>query len=126
MSLDPQQTYVLLGLDGTASQLPGGEKFWQRSESELIESGTGWLVSEYLFEKDWPTWEMHPDADEFVYLLSGAATLYLEHADGVRQVALSGSGAVVIPRGIWHTAKLAVPSRMLHVTLGAGTQTRQA
>jgi len=126
MSIDPRQTYVLLGLDGTAVQLPGGAGFWQLSESELIDSGTGWLVSEYVFEQDWPTWEMHPEADEFVYLLSGAATLYLEYADGVREIPLSGNGAVIVPRGIWHTAKVALPSRMLHVTRGAGTQTRQA
>jgi len=126
MSLDPQKTYVLLGVDGAAAQLSGGEEFWRLSESALTQAGTGWLVSEYLFEQDWPTWEMHPDADEFVYLLSGEAVLYLEQADGVGIVALSGSGAVIVPRGVWHTAKVAVPSRMLHITRGAGTQTRPA
>jgi len=125
MSLDPQQTYFLLGAGGLVTQLPGGEGFWQLPESALAESGAGWLVSEYLFEQDWPSWEMHPDADEFVYLLSGAATLYLEHADGTHSVELAGRGAVIVPRGVWHTAKVAVPSRMLHITRGAGTQTRE-
>jgi mannose-6-phosphate isomerase-like protein (cupin superfamily) len=126
MSLNPQETYVVLGPDGAAAALPGGDHFWQLPESELTQCNGGWLVSEYLFERDWPTWEMHPHADEFVYLLSGAAMLHLEEADGVRVVALSGSGAVIVPRGVWHTAKLTAPSRMLHITRGEGTQTRPA
>jgi len=124
MSLNPQETYVLLGADGAAASLPGGEQFWSLPESTLAASGDGWLVSEYLFECDWPTWEMHPEADEFVYLLAGEAELLLEHPDGVRTIALSGCGAVIVPRGVWHTARVMVPSRMLHITRGAGTKTR--
>jgi uncharacterized protein YjlB len=90
----------------------------------MAQAGTSSLVSEYLFEQDWPPWEMHSDADEFVYLLSGDATLYLEQADGVRCLTLSGNGVVIVPRGVWHTTKVASPSLMLHITRGAGTQTR--
>lgn len=126
MPLDPQQTYVLLTPDGTMTHFSGGEKFWQLPEKEQAQASTGWLVSEYLFAQDWPTWEMHPDADEFVYLLSGEATLHLDQREGVRIIALSGAGAVIVPRGVWHTAKISVPCRMLHITRGAGTQTRQA
>ena len=126
MSLNPQDTYILLGADGAAELLPGGDQFWQLPEVDFGRCGDGWLVSEYFFEHDWPSWEMHPNADEFVYLLSGAATLHLEQAGGVRIVALAGSGAVIVPRGIWHTAKVTSPCRMLHITRGAGTQTRPA
>ena len=126
MSLDLQQTYLLLGAGGALAQLPGGEQFWQLAESELAQTGAGWLVSEYLFEQDWPSWEMHPHADELVYLLSGEAVLHLEEAAGVRIIALSGRGAVVVPRGVWHTAKVMQTSRMLHITRGEGTQTRPA
>jgi mannose-6-phosphate isomerase-like protein (cupin superfamily) len=124
MSLNPQETYVLLHAEGAATTLPGGEQFWQLPETELAQSGAGWLVSEYLFEDDWPSWEMHPDADEFVYLLSGEAIVHLELAEGVKTIGLSGAGAVIVPRGVWHTAKILTPSRMLHITRGAGTQTR--
>ena len=87
--------------------------------------GTGWLVCEFEFTEDWDTWEMHPQGDEFVYLLSGAAQLLIEHADGVRSVELDGCGAVVVPRGLWHTARVSVPCRMLHITRGANTQLRR-
>jgi len=42
----------------------------------------------------------------------------------VETITLEGSGAVVVPRGVWHTARVRVPSRMLHVTRGEGTAHR--
>lgn len=124
MALNPQETYVLLGTDGAAVSLPGGDQFWQLAASDLAQCGDGWLISEYVFERDWPSWEMHPNADEFVYLLSGAASLHLDEPGGTRVVELVGNGAIVVPRGVWHTAKVTAPCRMLHVTRGAGTETR--
>jgi mannose-6-phosphate isomerase-like protein (cupin superfamily) len=124
MSLDPQHTYIHLAEEGTATELAGGEKFWSLPESEIERYGRGWLVSEFESTADWPNWEMHPEGDEIVYLLAGSVDILLEHPDGLRKVALRGSGAVVVPRGVWHTAKVAAPSRMLHITCGAGTQHR--
>ena len=124
MLLDPQDRYVRLDADGSAEPLPGGDAFWSLPPAEADQIGNGWLVSEYQFSADWPTWEMHPNGDEFVYLLSGSVELLLEHDDGVRVVAITERGAVIVPRGIWHTARVHAPSRMLHVTRGAGTETR--
>lgn len=125
MPLHPQHTYVRLADDGEALALPA-DGFWQLPASELAHHGQGWLISEYAFTEDWPSWEMHPQGDEFVYLLSGAVDLLLEQGTNVVTIALVGSGAVVVPRGVWHTAKVRAPSRMLHVTRGAGTETRPA
>ena len=126
MSIDPNQTYVLLAADGSAVEVPGGEAFWSRPESELDQFGQNWLVSAFECCADWSSWEMHPHADEFVYLLEGEAILQLQGEAGVTSIPLKGRGAVVVPRGVWHTAKVSVPSRMLFVTLGAGTQHRPA
>lgn len=126
MLLNPQHTYLHLTENGAATQLPGGEEFWSMSEAEMEHVGNGWLLSEFEFSADWPNWEMHPNADEFVYLLSGMAEVHLEQQDGLCKVTLDGSGAIVIPRGVWHTAKVTAPSRMLFVTQGAGTQLRPA
>lgn len=126
MSLDPQQSYVYLAEDGS-SQCFSAQTFWDQPPSSLDDAaGGGWLISEFAFIEDWPTWEMHPHADEFVYLLSGAVELQLDYPNGVQTIALRGTGAVVVPRGVWHTAKVKEPSRMLHVTRGAGTETRPA
>jgi mannose-6-phosphate isomerase-like protein (cupin superfamily) len=93
---------------------------------ELDRFGGGWLITEFECAADWTNWEMHPDGEEFVYLLSGEAVLVLEQPAGVSKVPLSGRAAVVVPRGVWHTAKVSRPSRMLFVTRGRGTQHRPA
>ena len=126
MPLNPQATYVRLHANGLASELSGGAAFWSLPEETSTALGQDWLISEYEFTADWPTWEMHPHGDEFVYLLAGSIELLLDEPAGVRSLALAGAGAVIVPRGVWHTAKIKAPSRMLHVTLGAGTQTRPA
>ena len=126
MLINPQSTYVHLGGSGVASEVPGGSAFWSLSADKMVALASGWLISEFEFTSDWPTWEMHPNGDEFVYLLSGSVELLFEEAAGVKSLAMAGAGAVIVPRGVWHTAKVHAPSRMLHVTLGAGTETRPA
>ena len=86
--------------------------------------GRNWLITEYSFDTDWPRWAVHPNADEFVYLLSGKVELLLEVDGRIERVRLSDRAAVVVPRGVWHTAEVRRPSRMLHVTMGIGTQNR--
>lgn len=58
-------------------------------------------------------------------LLSGATTLVLDTEDGNRSVTLTQPGSyVIVPRGVWHTARIADHARMLFVTPGEGTQNR--
>lgn len=124
MSLLPDQTYALLAASGGIRTLPGGETFWGQPPEVLDGLGRDWLVSEFSCEADWTSWEMHPEGDEFVYLLEGDIEFLLE-AEGRRSAQrLTGRGAVVVPRGAWHTARVFRPSRMLFITLGAGTQHR--
>ena len=84
----------------------------------------GWLISEFTCTEDWANWEMHPEGDEFVYLLDGDVELQLELTNGTEARRIAGRGAVLVPRGVWHTAKVFAPSRMLFVTRGHGTQHR--
>jgi len=46
----------------------------------------------------------------------------LDFRDGVREVALNAGRLLVIPRGVWHTAKMSGPARLLAITAGHGTQ----
>ena len=124
MSIDPSQTYVLLASTGATEQVPGGDAFWSRPPAALDEMGRRWLVSEFECDADWASWEMHPEGDEFVYLLSGEATFVLDGPAGPTRIPLRDRAAVVVPQGVWHTAEVTAPSRMLFVTLGAGTQHR--
>ena len=126
MPLDLDKTYVHLSGDGLSSAVPGGEQFWSLPAAELEKYGQGWLVSQFECQADWPSWEMHPNGDEFAYLLSGRVTMIFEIEGGQKIIELNKREATVIPKGVWHTAKVRTPSRMLFITRGAGTQHRSA
>jgi mannose-6-phosphate isomerase-like protein (cupin superfamily) len=80
------------------------------------------LIALFEFREDWPSWEIHPNGDEIVVLLSGSATFVLKLADGKREIALSEPGdSVIVPRGVWHTARIDAPAKMLFITPGEGT-----
>ena len=83
------------------------------------------LVSSFGFDSDWSSWEVHPAGDEIVCLLSGDVTMVLDR-NGVEEVVhLRDPGSfLIVPKGTWHTARTSVPTRMLFVTPGEGTQNR--
>jgi mannose-6-phosphate isomerase-like protein (cupin superfamily) len=126
MVIEPIKTYVSLRGDGTSQQLPGGAAFWSLPMQELERVGGTWLVTEHECSGNWPSWEIHPNADEFVYLIDGAATLLLEQDAAIREIDIVGGNAVVVPKGTWHTLKTTTHCRMLFVTMGAGTRNRPA
>lgn len=125
MAIDLTSHYVYLDAAGAAATVTGGDAFWSQSPLDLEQYGRGWLVSEFEFASDWPQWEMHPGADEIVRLMAGAAELHLEWPTGIQVVKMLAGDAYVIPKGAWHTVKVIEPCRMLHITMGAGTQHRQ-
>ncbi|HEY0956778.1 MAG TPA: cupin [Roseateles sp.] len=126
MPFQPEEVYALLNPGGAIRQLPGGGEFWSQPEDTLNALGRDWLVSEFSCDADWGNWEMHPAGDEFVYLLDGDVEFLLELPEGLHAQRITGRGAVVVPRGVWHTARVFRPSRMFFITLGAGTQHRPA
>lgn len=80
------------------------------------------LISSHTFEDDWPTWEVHPNGDELVVLLSGDVELVLAAEAADENVRLTEPGSfVIVPRGVWHTAKVHKPTQMMFVTPGEGT-----
>lgn len=122
-TLDLTATYLHLTDGPDVIELPVTESFWQ----DLVirtDLGDGRLVSAYHFTENWDSWEVHPAGEEVVCLLSGATDLHLEESVGERVVELRGSGAVIVPRGVWHTATVHEPSHMLFITRGAGTEIR--
>jgi len=83
------------------------------------------LVSAYEFSSDWPSWERHPAGDEIVLLLSGKVEMVLRRGGQCECVALTQSGTyVVVPAGVWHTARTSEKTSMLFVTPGEGTEHR--
>jgi mannose-6-phosphate isomerase-like protein (cupin superfamily) len=119
------ENYLHLGAEGKIERVAGGDKFWSMPPAELEKFGENWLITEFHFDADWKTWEMHPNGEEIVYLLSGAMDLILEK-DGERETfELRSKGLIVVPRGTWHTAKVFAPSDVLVITRGKETQIRE-
>ena len=77
--------------------------------------------------------EVHPDGDEFLYVVSGTMELILDDGDeqtvGVEtKVLLRSHDAYVVPRGVWHRLEAVEPSYLIHVTPGpnGGYRTRRS
>jgi mannose-6-phosphate isomerase-like protein (cupin superfamily) len=67
--------------------------------------------------------EVHPDGDEFLYVVSGTMELILDDGDeravGVETTVVLRSGdAYVVPRGVWHRLEPVESSYLVHVTPG--------
>jgi mannose-6-phosphate isomerase-like protein (cupin superfamily) len=134
-TIDLLKNYLLLEPDGAAVRLPGGGDFWSQLMSgnaadpgirRLTASEQGRLLSMLSMAADWNNWEMHPAGDEILFMLEGKATFMLELSEGLREVAVSAGRLLVIPRGVWHTARVSEPVRLLAITAGMGTQHRPA
>ena len=123
---DLVNTYIHLKDDGAASPIEVNETFWE----ELMSGGgersleEGRLVTAHHWAEDWDSWEMHPAGDEIAFLVSGQATFILEEPNGGRGVELHPGTYCIVPRGTWHTAKIQIPSTIIFMTSGAGTQHR--
>jgi mannose-6-phosphate isomerase-like protein (cupin superfamily) len=73
--------------------------------------------------------ELHPDGDEFLYVVSGAVRLILDDGDekavGTESTVLLRSGdAYIVPRGVWHRLESTEPSYLIHVTPGPNGEHR--
>ena len=65
-----------------------------------------------------PVWEMHPDTDEFFYIVEGEFEITLLFDDGAeRRVAPQGS-LFVVPQGIWHKPAAPEGARFIYITPG--------
>ena len=65
-----------------------------------------------------PVWEMHPDTDEFFYIVEGQFEIVL--LDGVtpsKHIATPGS-TFVVPSGIWHKPGAPSGCKFIHFTPG--------
>lgn len=124
-TLDLASTFVVISPDHSATPVAVTPTIFEELDRRFDQFKERLLVSSFSFDEDWSTWEMHPTGDEIVCLLSGEVTIVLDR-DGVEDLAhlrTPGSFAIV-PKGTWHTARTKVPTQMLFVTPGEGTDNR--
>lgn len=98
---------------------------YQRLEEDYHQFKNCELLACYSFDKDWDSWEIHPEGDELVILLSGKVTFLIESANQMLTSDLIKAGDyAIVPKGCWHTADVHEPSQVLFITPGEGTQHR--
>ncbi|MES2312719.1 MAG: cupin domain-containing protein [Pseudomonadota bacterium] len=120
------RTYLHVRDGGKTDAISVSDSFWEEvAGGAYPQLDQGRLMSAFTFSEPWSTWERHPAGEELVMLLSGTATIVLEDSGQERAVQLSDPGSyVLVPQNVWHTAKTTVPTTMLFLTPGAGTEHR--
>jgi mannose-6-phosphate isomerase-like protein (cupin superfamily) len=119
MSSRFELTGALVGLarDGRARLIP-----WESGPPPRID---GYVVGLAAMDRPPPHGgEMHPDADEVLFLLSGTVDVVIEDDGGEQLHELRARQGIVIPRGKWHRVIPREPSELLSVTPGPGGEWR--
>lgn len=79
----------------------------------------GYTIGAPVLTEDAPhDGEMHPDADEVLFLVSGRIDVDLELESGTITVSVGPGDALVVPKGIWHRVRLVEPGQLVHITPG--------
>ena len=123
--LDIARTFAVLAPDLGVRPVEVTPSLYADLDRDFGGFGGHTLVSCHDFTRSWSSWERHPAGDEIVMLLEGGARLRLD-ADGGEQVLLleAPGSYVIVPRGVWHTADIDRPARLLFLTPGEGTENR--
>jgi quercetin dioxygenase-like cupin family protein len=123
--LDLLSTFVVMHPDQSATPIDVTPSIYQELDERFDGFKGRVLVSCFAFGSDWSSWERHPAGDEIVCLLSGKVTMVLDRDGREELFQLHDAGSyVVVPRGLWHTARTSVPTRMVFVTPGEGTENK--
>ena len=64
-------------------------------------------------------WERHPDGEELVQIVEGAAVIDMVTDDGPSQSFKVGAGMIaIVPKGVWHRAHFPAGTAAISVTPG--------
>ena len=65
-----------------------------------------------------PVWEMHPDTDEFFYILKGQFEIVLLQDETPTKIIVNPGSSFVVPKGIWHRPGAPNGCKFIHYTPG--------
>src|SRR5471030_952818 len=69
-------------------------------------------------------WERHPEGDEFVHIIDGAATLQIVTEGESRSIAVSAGMLAIVPKGAWHRFHYPYGVTLLTITPGKSEYVR--
>ena len=116
----PFSNFIHLRPEGDATLLKFEPALWKRLRDDPPK---GRLAGGVRLRKN-TGWEMHPDGDELLILLSGSIRLLLDDGESETIVKVSAGKAFVVPRGVWHRQLVNEPGDLLFFTPGPRTETR--
>ena len=120
-------TRLILAPDGVATTKAVTANFYAELDAEFGDFAGHILVSAHSFSEDWGMWEMHPMGDEIVVLQHGDIDFVLWQGGEETILNVNQPGSyVVIPRGVWHTARPRRETSMVFFTPGQGTLNAEA
>lgn len=120
-----QKDFVVLSPDKNATPVANTPDVYERLDMEFGDFKGYELISCYSFTENWSSWEIHPNGDEIVVLLSGNVTFILDIEGTHEHVQLTEVGEyVIVPKGIWHTAQVIEKAQVLFITPGEGTENK--
>lgn len=126
-SLDLSRTFVHLTNRGDAEPVELTPSFWRESSSSArYDRLVG--VFEFNSSEDLHSSmkEMHPEADEILFVVSGAIDVVLQETECERTIPLAGGQAIIVPRGVWHRLVMREPGKLLFINSRTGMQSRDA
>lgn len=120
---DIDRTRVIFAPSGEATLKTVTPGFYEELAQEFGSFKGHVVIQRFEFDEPWETWEVHPEGDEFVYLLSGDTEFIVKMpGEAPRTVRVNQPGSdVMVPKGAWHTARPLEPTSMRFVTPGEGT-----
>jgi hypothetical protein len=129
-AFDPFAAHLHLDAQGGAMLIEDVAGFWdalmrgdmRRPDVARVATVPGYLVCGFRMDADMKHWEMHPNGDEIIQLLSGAVDFILRGPDGERRIELRDRAFCVVPRGVWHRIAVHAPAELVFTTWGIGTQ----
>lgn len=65
-----------------------------------------------------PGWEMHPDTDEFFYVIEGTVEITVLELNGSNHYVAPAGTSFVVPQGLWHKPGAPGGAKFIHFTPG--------
>jgi len=124
-TFDLSSTFIHLADGGGAEPVKVTPAFWSGAAGKRYDRLVG--VFDFRSSKDLHSsmQEMHPLADEVLFLVSGAIDVTVEEGDIERTIALEAGQVAIVPRGAWHRLVVRQPGRLLFINSREGMQSRR-
>jgi mannose-6-phosphate isomerase-like protein (cupin superfamily) len=124
--LDLSSTFVHLSNGGDAELIKLTPAFWRgTSGAKRYDRLVGTFAFKSSEDLHSTMQEVHPQADELLYVVSGAIDVLLEENGAERIVALDAGQAAIVPRGVWHRLVMRKPGNLLFINSRTAIKSRR-